>query len=380
MHLTIHYNHATTGMLATNVIPQIHTFSTPLFTALPVNTVPLYVESPVLDDPLLPLVDVPKPPTETMTPPRPLAVVVLLPRYALKASVVVPPITTDDPSVWSDTTVPDTVISGPPATSVCEPEATTYSGVLRKAPMACVEPPTMTEDPPGWRENTVPETVMGAPPAESVCEPIKRVGAAVGVAMACVLPPATIVAPFGARETGVPETVIWPPGVRVCVPITKLDDESAVMVELPMVTTAGGEVFGFEGLTTTPPALELEVPGSNTIGEVEGDGFAGSTTDGEVDGDGFAGSTTDGEVDGDGSAGSITDGEVDGDGSADGSVLVGSVGGVVGINVEVSVGEAMGSVADPGEAGSVVEATGAGLVIGSAVGVVDVDVKGSRPP
>ena len=351
-HQKIHYNHAITEMPATSVLPQIHTLSTPLFMALPVNTVPLDVESPVLDDPLLSLVDVPKPPTETMTPPRPLAVVVLLPRYALKASVVVPPITTDDPPVWSDTTVPDTVISGPPAASVCEPEATTYSGVLRKAPMACVEPPTTTDDPPGWRENTVPETVMGAPPAESVCEPIKKVGAAVGVAMACVLPPATIVAPFEARETGVPETVIWPPGVRVCVPMTKLDDESAVIVEPPMVTTAAGEVVGFEGSTTTPPALEVEVPGSNTIGEVDGDGFAGSTTDGEVDGDG----------------------------SADGSVLVGSVSCVVGINVEVGVGETIGSVVDPGEADSVVVVTGAGLVMGSAVGVVDIDVKGSRPP
>lgn len=148
--------------------------------------------------------------------------------------------------------------------------------------------------------------------------------------------------------------------------MTKLDDESAVMVELPMVTTAGGEVVGFEGLTTTPPALEVEVPGSTAIGEVDGDGFAGSTTDSDVDGDGFAGSTTDGEV--------------EGDGSADGLVLVGSVGCVVGINVEVGVGETIGSVVDPGEACSVVEVTGAGLVIGSAVGVVDVDVNGSKPP
>ena len=175
--------------------------------------------------------------------------------------------------------------------------------------MGCVEPPTTTEDPPGCREKTVPETVMGAPPAESGCVPIRNVGAA------------------------------------------------------EVVAAAGGEVAG---LTTSPPALEVEVPGSTEAGVVDGDGPAGSTTDGEVDGDGLAGSMTDGEVDGDELAG--------------GSLLVGSFAGVVGINVVVGVGVAIGEVDDPGEAGSDVEVTAAGLVMDSAVGVVDVDVNPCNSP
>lgn len=77
--------------------PQLHTLAASLLAAFPVNTVPLYVEAPVLDDPLLAL-DVAKPPTEAITPPKE-PVVVVLPRNALNASVVDPPITTDDPSL-----------------------------------------------------------------------------------------------------------------------------------------------------------------------------------------------------------------------------------------------------------------------------------------
>lgn len=70
--------------------------------------------------------------------------------------------------------MPETVIADAPALSVCEPEATTYSGVLdpSKALIGCVVPPTTTEDPPDSREYVVPETVIGAPPAERVCEPM----------------------------------------------------------------------------------------------------------------------------------------------------------------------------------------------------------------
>lgn len=103
--------------------PQLHILVASLFVAFPVNTVPLYVDNPVLDAPLFPLVDVPKPPTEAIMPPSPPAEVVVLPRNALEASVVVPPITTDDPPVCSDTTVLQIVIANPPAISVFEPEA-----------------------------------------------------------------------------------------------------------------------------------------------------------------------------------------------------------------------------------------------------------------
>lgn len=78
-----------------------------------------------------------------------------------------------------------------------------------------------------------------------------------------MLLPTAIVAPFEARETVVPETVICPPGVTVCVPTTNPDAEFAVMVELPIVTTAGVV--------------------ATATGDVDGEGFAGSTTTGLVD-------------------------------------------------------------------------------------------------
>lgn len=57
---------------------------------------PLNVETPVLEVEL-PVVEVPKPPMVAMMPAKPL--VVVLPKNALNASVVLPPRTTDDPSL-----------------------------------------------------------------------------------------------------------------------------------------------------------------------------------------------------------------------------------------------------------------------------------------
>lgn len=216
--------------------------------------------------------------------------------------------------------------------------------------------------------------MIGAPPAERVWEPIKKVGAAEvpAAAMACVLPPATIVAPFEARETGVPETVIWPPGVRVCEPITKADEESAAIVELPTVITAPGEVVGFPGSATTPPALEVEDPGpgSAVTGEVDGDGFTGLTASGEVE---VPGSTASGEV---GVPGSTATGDEDTGSTA--GVLLDAGGGSAAVGTVVAA--ATGVVVEPGEAGSAVLVTGAALVIGSAVGVVVVDENALSPP
>jgi hypothetical protein len=162
-----HYNHPTTTTPAPNTSPQVHAPPKSLATALAVNVVPLYDETPVVAGPFALLVDVPKPPSLAIIPAKPL--VIVLPKNALNASVFVPPTTTDDPSLISDTAVPETVIAAPPATSVCEPDATIYSGVL------------------------VPGKALTA----------------------CVVPPMAIVAPFEARETVVPETVNWPPGVKV---------------------------------------------------------------------------------------------------------------------------------------------------------------------
>jgi hypothetical protein len=79
---------------------------------------------------------------------------------------------------------------------------------------------------------------------------------------ACVLVPIAIVSPFEARETVVPPTVTVPPGVNVVEPMTKPDAELAVMVELPIVTTAGAVVL-VEGLPPAAGALdEAPVPGS----------------------------------------------------------------------------------------------------------------------
>jgi hypothetical protein len=55
-----------------------------------------------------------------------------------------------------------------------------------------------------------------------------------------VIPPMTMTVAFGSSGRTVPECVICPPGVRVCVAITKLEAEFAVIVELSIVTTAGG--------------------------------------------------------------------------------------------------------------------------------------------
>ena len=188
----IHYNLPTSATAAPTTVPQPHTLPTPLPTAaLPVKAVPLKPGTPV-DVLPLPVVEVPNPPIVAITPANPL--VVVLPRKALKGCVVLPPTTTDDPSLWRDTTVPETVIGDPPALSVSEPDAAMYSGVA--------------------------------------------VGA--GIAMTCVTDPIAMVAPFEASETGVPDNVTWPPGVKVDEPMTKPDAEFAVIVELPIVTTTKG--------------------------------------------------------------------------------------------------------------------------------------------
>lgn len=153
-----------------STVPQTHKFPLSPFAAAPVNCVPL-PGNPVLVVELK--VDAPNPPIVAIIPPIE-ALVVVLPRNTLKASVVHPPITTDEPPLSRETTVPETVIGRPPASSVCEPDATTYTGVLfpSKAVIGFVLPPTFTDEPPDSKEYVVPETVIGAPPAESVWEPI----------------------------------------------------------------------------------------------------------------------------------------------------------------------------------------------------------------
>lgn len=54
-----------------------------------------------------------------------------------------------------------------------------------------------------------------------------------------MLVPIAIVAPLEARETVVPPTFTSPPGVKVVEPMTKSETELAVIVELPIVITAG---------------------------------------------------------------------------------------------------------------------------------------------
>ena len=94
-----------------------------------------------------------------------------------------------------------------------------------------------------------------------------------------MLDPITIVAPFEARETVLPSTVTWPPGVKVVEPMMKPDAELAVMVEDPIVTTAG--VVG--ALLAPPAALEeAPVPGCTAAGVVE-DPVPGSTGVGDVE-------------------------------------------------------------------------------------------------
>lgn len=166
--------------------------------------------------------------------------------------------------------------------------------------------------------------------------------------------------------------------------MTKPDNGSMAMVEPPTVITPAGGIIGFDGLKTTPPALEVEsLPGSAATGEIDGETFAGSTTTREEDRDGFAGSTMTRELDVPGST--ATD-DIDVDGStATGSLLdaggiSAAVGAVVGLNVEVVVGAVTSSVVEPGEAGSVVLMTGAVLVMGSAVGVVVVKEKALSLP
>lgn len=67
------------------------------------------------------------------------------------------------------------------------------------------------------------------------------VGGGEGAAKACVVPPITIAVLLGFREMTVPEAVIWPPGVKVCDPITTADEESWVRTELPIVIITGVE-------------------------------------------------------------------------------------------------------------------------------------------
>lgn len=87
-------------------------------------------------------------------------------------------------------------------------------------------------------------------------------------------------------------------------PTTKPEFEFAVMIELPIVTTAGGlDVVGLEGFPATGDVdgdgfaglttgtLEVVCVGSTVTGDVEGDGPAGSTVAGVVDVEGCAGST-----------------------------------------------------------------------------------------
>lgn len=100
---------------------------------------------------------------------------------------------------------------------------------------------------------------------------------------ACVLDPMAIVSPFEAREIVVPPTVTWLPGVKVVEPMTNPDAELAVIVEDPIVTTAGVVWAGVEGFPPPPAALdEAPVPGSTAAGDVDAP-FPGPTTADVVD-------------------------------------------------------------------------------------------------
>jgi hypothetical protein len=104
-------------MQAPNIDPRTHTLPASLLIAEAVNTVPLPA-TPVLGVEL-PVVLVPNPPIVAIMLANP--VVVVLPKNALKASVVLPSMTTDEPPDSREYVVPETVMGDPPAERVCEP-------------------------------------------------------------------------------------------------------------------------------------------------------------------------------------------------------------------------------------------------------------------
>ena len=197
---------------------------------------------------------------------------------------VLDPIMAIEPLGSSATGVPETVMV-PPGVSICpsianrEDESAvnvdpanvnTGALVADETTKDCVLDPTMATDPLGSSAIGVPETVI-MPPGESTCpsianreeesavnvEPanVKR-GAegADGTSKDCVLDPRTTMDPPGASTMGVPETVIVPPGVRVCPPISKWEDASAVKVEPAKVKASA---TGAGGLPALPPAMRL---------------------------------------------------------------------------------------------------------------------------
>jgi hypothetical protein len=183
-------------------------------------------------------------------------------------AVMLEPWTTTTAEAAVELAVPEEPDSVTPLTMIAPPEFmdTTSPLIVAADPGVKVwEPITKSEDGP-WLTFREPMRIGGVV--------IILLCAVVAVGMsASVLVPITMVTPFEAMENVVPPTVTLPPGVKVAEPITKSDAEFAVIVELPMVTTAWVPVDWklLPPSDADTPLAELDVGGGTWIPVPDGE-------------------------------------------------------------------------------------------------------------